>query len=98
MSSFSTSRFACHECSGEGSVDCCSCEQEVECDHCEGTGLDPDVIDLDLWRAAEEKLKTNERGAFVSTWAWIEGGEWVGRCHRGAGIRYEDYLIKESES
>ena len=57
------SEYNCPECAGEGKVDCSECGSEIECDCCEGTGWDPDQVDIAAFRVAVEALHQKARDA-----------------------------------
>jgi len=65
----------CPECNGHLRVRCPECGAEQDCDVCEGTGYDPECIDVERWKAACEAFQRQHR----ATCAWIVGGQIVGR-------------------
>ena len=97
------SPYNCPECDGEGETCCptCGCE-EIVCDRCEGTGWDPEQIDVSAFKAAVEKiqaeLKASDSG--VLGWEWIEvKGEIRNRIGRGfpdrPGVRASDFAWED---
>lgn len=44
----------CPECDGDGEYPCETCGCVNECDYCEGTGYDPEKVDVDAYKAAEQ--------------------------------------------
>ena len=47
------SKYFCPECDGDGEYECPTCGQgEIECDYCEGTGWDPEQVDVAAFQAA----------------------------------------------
>lgn len=58
----------CGYCNGTGQIACtCNCphcDNEEDCDCCEGTGFDEDVVDLDAWTEAVAKFRSEVRPCF----------------------------------
>jgi hypothetical protein len=86
-------QFACPDCGGSGVAECRECGRDVDCDVCDGSGLDPDKIDLAAWLAADD--------AFIrrhgTSWAWIVRGEWLGRMSpSGEALSYRRFALDES--
>lgn len=81
--------FPCPECDGEGELVCRCCGSEIDCESCDGTGFDPDLIDIRAWVAAER--------AFPSpSWDWERDGKTVGRQGPdGRTLAYADFLRNE---
>ncbi len=86
---------SCPECSGDGNIECSECGVERECDHCRGTGYDPEVVDLDRWLAGRKKFLKRWGGAV----GMFEEGQRVGleTFHRNAAIDVRNYLREEKE-
>jgi hypothetical protein len=85
--------YACPECQGHRVVECYACGHEVDCDVCDGTGLDGSRIDLDAFTRASEALQHEER----VTWAWVEGGVVCGRRNSARTLAYEDFRLPAEE-
>ncbi len=54
---------SCPECKGDGNIECSECGAEHECDHCRGTGYNPEVVDLDCWLAGRKTFLERWGGA-----------------------------------
>ena len=77
--------YACEFCSyGTATCDCCG--SDIDCEECEGTGLNDDLIDVEAFNNACD-------AAFVSvpSWAWIENKAWLGRASNTVKVAYEDF-------
>lgn len=74
------SPYNCPHCDG-GTATCECCGNECECEECDGTGWDSDVVDVTAFKAAEATLteKMKAAGRHVLTYEWIEGGKRLGR-------------------
>lgn len=58
------SEYFCPECEGAGEYDCSECGiGEIDCDHCEGTGWDPEQVDVAAFQAAVEVMHQKARDA-----------------------------------
>jgi len=68
------SEYNCPECDGEREVICTECGTEVECDRCDGTGWDPEQVDIAGFKAACESL--NEKMLAHGSWGSCE---WIDR-------------------
>lgn len=92
------SKYNCPECDGEGETECGECSAEHECEHCSGSGWNPELIDVPAFLAVSKKLSLGG-----ITCEWIEGGRRIGRriCagarHAIRGIRAEDFVRKEAK-
>jgi hypothetical protein len=80
--------YLCLECEGSGEGECLHCGSMVDCDDCDGTGLDNSRMDVAAFTAAEgEILNTG-----VSTWSWIENGICLGRrSDSGITLAHADF-------
>lgn len=58
--------YQCKECDGEGNYDCPHCGQDMQCEECEGFGLDADVVDIKAWNAALSKAVSDNHKS--SSW------------------------------
>lgn len=62
----------CEGCNGTGSIACtCNCphcDNDEDCDECDGTGFNPELVDLDAWTAAVAEFRSH--GA---AWPYREG-------------------------
>lgn len=94
------SPYNCPACNGDGDVECQCCGCETECDECDGTGWDPEKIDIEAFKKAETAL--NKRvfgsGAMAGTYEWIENGVRLGRTSKNCGsVRASDFLLSLSD-
>lgn len=95
-------KFACPECKGRKEVQCCECGSDIECEACNGSGLDTDIIDVQAFNAACREAFYGEqveiKGALFKakqkkkknrgSWNWIEGLEVIGRTNGEVSIPY----------
>ena len=80
----------CPECDGEGKGDCPCCGQTSECEHCDGTGLDPASIDTARWSHDCHEF-TKAHGC--------SGGNKDGRKAfdgSGAVLKIHDYILDDA--
>lgn len=47
-----TTEYECHECC-DGLVQCCECGNDKTCEVCDGSSLNPKLVDIHAWREAE---------------------------------------------
>ncbi len=47
------SKYSCPECHGSKEVDCCECGHTVDCDACDGSGLNGELIDIKAFKKAD---------------------------------------------
>lgn len=55
------SEYNCPECDGEKEVACPECGAEHECDNCDGSGWDPEQVDVPAFLAALESMHKKAR-------------------------------------
>jgi hypothetical protein len=97
--------YPCPECDGTGETECACCGSEAECLGCDGTGLDPDRIDLGAWGAAVARFRRQP-----GTTRWFAEGQWRGWVREAEVIglfgpqvavvdrlAYEDFLKPKKE-
>lgn len=92
------SEYNCPECDGDGEYDCPECGAECVCDHCDGTGWDPDKVDVPAFAKAEEALFQIMRDAKCAalTSEWIVDGKRLGRTGGSYGqVAVKDFLLDE---
>lgn len=80
--------YACPECRGNVEVRCYHCGGDMDCEACDGTGLDAEKIDLEAWdRETRRKGMTKEL---------VEDGVYVGRANMNGTekLYYRDYERK----
>lgn len=65
----------------------------MECDVCDETGLDPEVIDLVKYKAAEKELQNEQK----TSWAVMEGRVQIGRKNDNRSIFYKDFLLENDK-
>jgi len=65
----------CPECHGDGTVECPCCSCEVTCDHCYGSGWNPERLDAIGWISASDRFVRKHR----ATVGWFEGNRFMGR-------------------
>ena len=84
------SEYNCPECDGETEVECLECGVEGECLNCKGTGWDPDQVDIDGFKAAENALEEKAGG----TYEWIdpETDTRLGRRSKEETVAVADFL------
>jgi len=85
--------YACGQCRGERQVECACCGHLVDCDRCNGYGIDPAKVNLRAFREAETACWKEFGGA---SWPLIETDEVVGRVggetdHPKWLLRYADF-------
>ena len=81
------SDYTCGNCGGSGEDICLSCDSEITCEECKGTGLDDELIDAMAFQAAArtKSLKSSSCGL-------IEKGKTVGRKFGdGSTLLYADF-------
>jgi len=92
------SKYNCPECDGDKLVECCGeCGAEVACDYCDGTGWDPDQVDVAAFRAAEDALnqKMRDAGCCISTHEGIDrktNTRWGREGGKHGRVAVADYL------
>ena len=92
-----TKKYQCLECRGRCEVECECCGSIVDCDECDGSGLNPEVIDIVAFRKAEADLLQRHGG----TCALIQNGVEIGRRSFSESkpieaLLFSDFLIKET--
>lgn len=87
--SWNNYEFKCPRCAGSGDEMCFHCGSEVDCEDCQGTGLDISRIDVARFVAAENEQLVGSGG----TWALEENGMWVGRESDKGKLYYRDFLL-----
>jgi hypothetical protein len=85
------SLYDCPECQGCRVVECYACGCEVDCEECDGTGLDPSKIDVAAFTRAANTLGHDSPSR--SSWDWVEGGTVKGRRNETRTVAYEDFLL-----
>ena len=94
------SEYNCPYCEGEGDVECIECGTEHRCDQCDGTGWNPEMIDIAAFEEAHRALneKMSAAGCYGLTWEWINKGQRLGRSGGNYGrVAVADFLLdKES--
>jgi hypothetical protein len=87
-------QFECPECEGEGIEMCSCCDSELgDCEFCEGTGVDAEIVDIKAFKAAENQLASESTpNAVYGTWALVEGGVCTGRANTRGIVRYNQFL------
>ncbi len=90
--------FACPECRGQKEVECCECGSTVECDECNGSGLDNEIIDVKAFEAAcheafnvpllKWKKGSKKKRPPTATWALVENGTIIGRTNGEAKVPF----------
>lgn len=89
------SPYNCPECEGEGEAVCECCGSDLgDCQACQGTGWDPEYVDVAAFRKAGKALNTrmSNDGCFGLSYEWIEGGQRLGRT---GGKKYGSVAVKE---
>ena len=96
------SEYNCPECDGDGECECSCCGAELECDHCNGTGWDPEQVDIDGFARAvdalEQKMKDADCVIFTHEWIDRESDERLGRSgnfveHDWGEVAVKDFLL-----
>jgi hypothetical protein len=74
------SPYNCPDCDG-GEAVCECCGTDCECPECEGTGWNPELVDVPAFKAAAEALNERARaaGSCALSWEWVENGKRLGR-------------------
>ena len=94
------SDYNCPECDGEGEAECYNCGSECECDYCDGTGWDPEQVDVAAFAEAEKALnqKMREAGCTCLTHEWVDRDTDT-RLGRSGGeygkVAVQDFLLDE---
>ena len=86
--------YACPACDGKCVTHCPHCDSEIDCEECNGSGLDAAKIDVKSFLAAEMELRRRTG----STRPWAEGEFIVGRRSKTETLAYADFAKKEATS
>ncbi len=91
--------YQCPECDGDGEEECYHCGNMMDCEACDGTGLDDSKIDVEAFKKAERSFNYNSEGQFISSWDMVDSdGTTIGRQRAdGAKLRYDQFLIDDED-
>ena len=97
------SPYNCPECDGGKEISCCECGAIVDCDYCDGTGWDPEQVDIPAFQAAEKAIyvKIREAGGWVLTHEGIDvetNTRWGRDGGKHGRVVVTDYLIASKEA
>lgn len=87
-------KYRCPECQGRGEVECDCCGSDINCCHCDGTGLNPELIDIGAWIDAKNAHHRQPGTPGRGTFDLIENGCTTGRTDGVTSVRFEQFCFK----
>lgn len=89
MATKATNPYACPECDGAGIVECPHCDQDMDCEVCDGSGLDHDRLDYCAYSVALNALAVTSGHKRPSP--WVENGIQLGMQTGCGKVAFADY-------